>query len=533
MASLLAQLAQSFSGVERFGTSIARRRRLAAVVCGLLVLLVRAAELPRLPIPEPWIHDEFANLLAADTFASGRLTNVTNPMWEHFESFHIIQFPTYMSVYPPGQGLVLAAGQVFFGHPWWGVFFSTGLFCCALCWMLQGWLPPGWAFLGGLLVAMRIGVFSGLMNSYSGTSLAGIGGALALGALPRIIQHPRVRHAVFMALGLAILANTRPFEGLVLGIPVAGALLFWMVARKPGLRVSIAKVALPMALVLLPAGLATCYYCWRVTQNPFQMPYQLGRDTYAVAPLFLWQPLRPEPVYRHEVMRKFYVEWEPGFQNAMGENSLDGWLLAAHSKVSRAWHFYLGFALTLPLMAFPCVIRDRRVRFFLLSAPVMLIGLALARYTQPNYLPPMAGVCYVIVLQSMRHMRQWRVCGHQAGLVLVRGVGFVCCAAFLGHAITPYADPPYPGNLERAQVLRRLESLSGRQLVVVRYSPEHDVVKDWVYNRADIDNAKVVWAREMGPTDDRQLLRYFHDRTVWLVEPDQQPPRLSPYVAPR
>jgi hypothetical protein len=303
-----------------------------------------------------------------------------------------------------------------------------------------------------------------------------------------------------------------------------------MIARKPGLRVSVTKVALPVAIVLLPAALGTCYYCWRVTQNPFQMPYHLGRDTYAVAPLFLWQPLHPEPVYRHEVMRKFYVEWEPRFQNAMGQNSLDGWLLAAHSKVSRAWHFYLGFALTLPLIALPWVIKDRRVRFFLISAPVMLIGLALARYTQPNYLPPMAGVCYVIVLQSMRHLRQWRVRGRQAGLLLVRAACFVCCSVFLGYAITPYADPPYPGNLDRAQILRHLESLPGRQLVIVRYSPEHNVVKEWVYNRADIDKAKVVWAREMGSPDDRQLLRYFHDRTVWLVEPDQQPPRLAPYV---
>ena len=522
-----------FATLEHWCARWARRQRLAALTCGMLVLLVRAAELPRLPPPEPSIHDEFSFLLAADTFASGRLTNPTHAMWQHFESFHIIQTPTYMSMYAPGQGLVLAAGQVLSGQPWLGVYVTAALFCYALCWMLQGWLPPGWALLGGLLVSMRVGVFSGWMNSYSGTALAGIGGALLFGALPRLMRRPRIGHALMMGLGLAILVNTRPYEGLIAAIPVALALLAWMILKKPGIRIALTRVALPVALVMLPVAAATSFYFWRVTGQPFRMPYQVNRETYAVTPYFLFQSPRPEPVYHNDVMRTFYTQIEPGLQGAYLQDTLQGWMVAAVYKICGIWSFYLGIVLSVPLLSLRLALGDRRMRFWLLAGVIFFLGLGVQRFLQPHYIAPMAGAIYVILIQSMRHLRQVRIRGHRAGLFLVRAVVVLCVAAFLRQVADPHPAAPYPGDLERANILRRLENLPGPQLAIVRYSPGHPPAREWVYNRADIDHAKVVWAREMGVPDDPQLLRYFHNRTVWLVEPDRQPPSVTPYTPPQ
>ncbi len=524
-----ARESRPFRSVERWLSGLARRRSLSLIVVGLLVLASRAALIPVVGIPEPDWHDEFSYLLAADTFAHGRVTNPPHPMAVHFESFHIIQQPTYMSMYPPAQGLVLAFGERL-GHPWIGQLIVTSLMCSAICWMLQGWLPPGWALFGGLLAALRLGILGYWMNGYWSASVVALAGAVVVGAMPRLQRHARVRDAVCLALGIAILANSRPYEGLILSLAVACALVFWLASpRRPEISVLALRIAAPLLVVLAVAAAATGLYYDRVTGSPFRMTYQINRGVYSQAPYFLWQQPRPEPVYHHPLMRAFYQREFRVFQES---HTLAGFLRELGKKIWSSWKFYVGPLFTLPLLMLPWTFRDRRIRFPLLAGALLLLATAVETWTSPHYLAAATGLLYLSLMQCMRHLRLWSWRCRPFGAAIVRAIPVICCALIVLRVAAVAAgaqiEPPWPrGNLERAAILRKLQASPGQHIVIVSYGPGHDLDHEWVYNDASIDAAKVIWARDTGPLGDAELLQYFHDRRVWRLNPDQYPSRLE------
>lgn len=515
---------------------LARRKTLAAFAVGASTLVLRVALIPLWGVPQPMWHDEFSFLLAADTFAHGRLTNLTHPMWIHFESFHIIQHPTYMSMYPPAQGLMLAAGQLL-GHPWIGQLLTTAMMGSVLCWMLQAWLPPTWALLGASLAMLQVGLLSYWMNSYFGTSLPALGGVLVLGALPRIQRHARLRDALLMGLGLAILANTRPFEGFVFSLPIAAAMVVWLAKPK---RISAAtvflRVVLPLILILGATGTAMGYYFWRVTGNALVMPYQVNREAYAMAPYFVWQHPRPEPVYHHAEMKDFYIRWElRDFQS--GRTPL-GLARRLGHRFRMLWTFYVGPIFTLPFLAFPFLFRDRKMRFPLLLAAAVAVTVFMETWTLAHYLAPALGLFYLLLVQCIRHLRLYRWRHRPVGHGLARAIPLVCGAMIVlrltAAASGTYIEPLWQkGNLTRNVIVRELQTMPGKHLVIVHYGPNHSAHIDWIFNRADIDGSQVVWARDMGDSRNQELLLYFKDRQAWRIEADDPVPKLEPYARDR
>jgi hypothetical protein len=160
----------------------------------------------------------------------------------------------------------------------------------------------------------------------------------------------------------------------------------------------------------------------------------------------------------------------------------------------------------------------------------MIVALLTETWFFPHYAAPVASLAFLLVVESLRQTRRFTWRGKPVGHYFVSGVlPMLLVSAIASFALTQHWQEPSAWYRDRGRILQELGQGKEPHLVIVHYDPNHSFGKEWVYNQADIDGSKVVWARDMGPEANKELIKYFKDRHVWLLEADQLPRHLTPY----
>jgi hypothetical protein len=499
----------------------------------ILPIALRLALLPQYPIPTPGVSDDFSYLLLADTLRHFHLANPPHPLHQFFETYFVLQQPAYVSIFPIGQGLILALGWTLFGHPWAGVALSIGALCALCYWMLRAWVSNSWALIGGLLAVIELGPLNQWMNSYWGGAVSACAGCLVFGALPRLRKSGRIRDAVLLGLGLALQLLTRPFESIFL---VLSVLLFFM----PDLR-RLVRPALIAALVVVPAIGLMLLQNKQATGSWTTLPYMLSRYQFGVPTTFTVQPL---PTPHLPLTREQELDYDAQSEaHGAGTDTFRAYWARWASRI-RFYRFFMLAPLFLVLPAFLVRVREYRLSWVLLTIFIFSLGTTFYPCFDSHYIAALTCLFVLISVVGLERLSRWMIRGNAVGEECARILLFLCAAHFvfwyglhasrdneLIAAMTPYEswdNINYGDPQGRIAIYHTLSASPGDQLVFVRYWPQHQF-QEWVHDAADIDRAHIVWARDLGPDENQKLLRYYPQRTAWLLEPDAQPPRLSHY----
>lgn len=537
------------TAIRRALRTVGQRTWLAVLLSCMssLIVCIVFAKIAGPPLPST--HDEFAYLLGADTFASGRLTNPTHPVWESFETFHVIHRPTYQMKYPPAQAALLAVGQ-HLGRPIWGVWISLALACGATTWMLRAWTPPRWALLGGWLTVMHAGILRYWGEGYMGGAAAMLGGALVWGTTPRLLQTVAVRargtsfiasgniivNSVAFGLGVALLANSRPYEGFLTTL-LAGSMFVWFFVNSPR---SVAEsrstaetfarwaaIAAPAVVVIVAIGAWMLHYNKQVTHNRWKMPYQVWQAIYSDHGQLTGTLVS---VGEESVAERRVPVPEESYQRQRPHEPL-------HRKLFRLTIFFFRPYVWLPLgVLLPLLTARRNLMPVLVVSALFAAVIIQDSGGYPHYAASITPLAILLIVQSLRNLRVmrrpksfWGGLWGRNFVSIVPAVAFATVAADMWQWRIWNETPGFAQR--RDAIVRHLLDKPGDDLVLVRYRSTHSIYDEWVYNRADIDESPIVWARELTPEQNQKLLEYFGNRNAWLLDADAEPPELKRFRA--
>jgi len=519
------------------------------LVYGLLFLAGTAlAALPyrQLGSPPPTVHDEFANLLIADTLLDGRLANPPHSLHQLFETFHVLQEPAYVGKYPPGQGLQLAVGQWLGGEPIVGVWLTAGLLAMAWCWMLEAVTPRARAVALSLVLVIYEVAATYWGGSYWGGSLFALSGALVFGGALRLWRWPRFPWAAagWSGIGAGLALLTRPYEGFFFCL-VPAAAMAWKLgnfARQGLLRRALA-IALAAAVPLAGAAAFVLAYNHATTGSAFVFAHQLYEKT--VMPdrgLFVWDKLGAPVEGRPPEMDWYFRDFKPGQWGQADFRMVDVLKRVVKIDLRMLVQMFLPWWLW-PFLAAGIVaalLRRRGARLALATLFTLLLVMASVRWFYfPHYAAAWTAPVAVLAATGERELRQ--LTAKKMGSSLLPGLWWLAIFAFVLADYAPYVKAegsitsvPLEGsnfrNLWRARFfegpMRQREALEkklleralagGRgQVLVVEYPPDYKREIEWIHNGPDIDRQSVIYARYRDAQTIPLLRSYYPNRDLW------------------
>ncbi len=505
--------------------------RLMIAGVGLTAFLIAAGVSNIAPFA-PRFHDEFSYLLAADTLLHGRLANPTPEVWQPFQSFHILLIPSYASKYPIGQGIFVAIGWWTCGLPIAGCWLAAALCAASVTWMLGGVTSRRWALAGGLLVACHPAMQTTWSQSLMSGWLTAAGSAMLAGGVFRLRRRYRFSAAAVCGAGIALLALTRPFEGLV-ATCISSAVL-WSLWRGRSLSFKVRTVlrtapvaAIPIAAALVLMGMQN----YAVSGSVSGMPYQIHEQQYAATPVFVFgrqkTPAMETTGELPQTIHDFHHGWAlDGFLERPG---VWGWLQGIIEACGTVWGFWVVLAM-LPILSVGYWSKFRLARLLAIAVVTQILFSAAVCWIFPHYLSPLLPWLVVLTILGLRRVFRIFVRSHLVRLAqpqrLVGAILVAQLALLMVSAFNMRRDPQRAWALQRSAIAAQFEAREGEHLVLVRYSAEHNPHREWVYNLADLEQSKTLWARDERDEWTEQLTdHYAGSRFIWQLDPDDENPQ--------
>lgn len=482
------------------------------VLVGLASLLSSAGFGALIPRHLPWVHDEFAYLLAGQTFSEFRLTNPAHPLWQFFETHHILVQPTYTAKYPPGHGLVLALG-FWLGNPIYGVWIEGALLSMSVLWMLRSFLPMRWALLGAAIAIVQFGCTYYWAQTFWGGALAATGGALVFGGAARIWRRsPSARDAALLGAGVVILMLTRPFEGLLASlVPAAAVIARWL--RGGVFAATVLRTIIAPCAVVIAGGVAfLCYHNYRVTGSPWRLPYFEYDRQYSGAPYFIWQERKPDPVFANRALETYYHSYVIPLSRFY-----DSALRTLGQRLSYLVTSFIGWPLAI-MGIVGCALRPSRwIGMAFASLAACSLALVVSYWFSSHYQAVVAAVYVFVVIAGTRivlvKFPATRRLFPLVALLLLAVQASLAAFDDSTERRGALFDKPPPRQLLADALLTK----EGKHIVFVRMQEPYYLHHGWVFNEADLDKSRILWAWDRGPQENARLRTHYPDRKAVLV----------------